>query len=193
MGGILIPLLTWFLLYRIQKRIRNNSTVSKFPVNILYAFIAALSFGLLLSVFFTLGYSEIPFYMIVSLLVLAIFLPIYKAECFLGFVLGMTFTLVGVSGIYRFLAVSGFALINRSLTELHILSHQKLKKENLSECDTDYGFSSILGIFSGGRAVSREPLNSVTDKRIKKWEDLTIDDNNNSIVRRSNACIDFTN
>ncbi|QZK90561.1 hypothetical protein K5V07_08670 [Flavobacterium sp. CHNK8] len=112
LGGILIPLLTWFLLYRIQKRIRNNSTISKFPVNIFYAFIAALSFGLLLSVFFTLGYSEIPFYMIVSLLVLAIFLPIYKAECFLGFVLGMTFTFGGVLpiGIISILSLIGAVL-----------------------------------------------------------------------------------
>jgi hypothetical protein len=112
LGGILIPLLTWFLLYRVQKRIGNNSTVSKFPVNIPYAFIAALSFGLLLSVFFTLGYSEIPFYMIVSLLVLAIFLPIYKAECFLGFVLGMTFTFGGVLpiGIISILSLIGAVL-----------------------------------------------------------------------------------
>lgn len=96
LGGILIPLLTWFLLYRVQKRISSDSTVFKFSVNILYAFIGTLSFGILLSVFFTLGYSEIPFYMIVSLLVLALFLPIYRAECFLGFVIGMIFTFGGV-------------------------------------------------------------------------------------------------
>lgn len=114
LGGILIPLLTWFLFYRVQKKIGNDLTVFKFSVNILYAFIAALSFSLLLSVFFTLGYSEIPFYMIVSLLVLALFLPIYKAEYFLGFVIGMTFTFGGVLsiGIISILSLIG-AIIYR--------------------------------------------------------------------------------
>ena len=112
LGGILIPLLTWFLFYRVQKKIGNDLTVFKFSVNILYAFIAALSFSLLLSVFFTLGYSEIPFYMIVSLLVLALFLPIYKAEYFLGFVIGMTFTFGGVLsiGIISILSLIGAIL-----------------------------------------------------------------------------------
>ncbi|WP_426063012.1 hypothetical protein [Flavobacterium sp. DSP2-3-1] len=112
LGGILIPLLTWFLFYRVQKRIGNDLTVFKFSVNILYAFIAALSFSLLLSVFFTLKYSEIPFYMIVSLLVLALFLPIYEAEYFLGFVIGMTFTFGGVLsiGIISILSLIGAIL-----------------------------------------------------------------------------------
>jgi hypothetical protein len=96
LGGISIPLLTWFLLFRVKKRIVKDLTVFKFSINILYAFLAALSFGILLSVLFTYGYSEIPFYMIVSLLILALFLPIYKAECFLGFVIGMTYTFGGV-------------------------------------------------------------------------------------------------
>jgi hypothetical protein len=95
-GGILLPLLTWFLLYRIQKRLSNNSTGFKGSKNMLYAFIGALIFGILLSVFFTLGNTEMPYYMIVSLLFTALLLPIYRAEYFLGFVIGMTFTFGGV-------------------------------------------------------------------------------------------------
>jgi hypothetical protein len=95
-GGLLLPLLTWFLLYRIQKRlIRNNdeqSKTSRFSINILYGFIGALLFGMLLSAFFTFGYSDIPGYMLLGLLLLALFFPIYRAECILGFVIGMTFT-----------------------------------------------------------------------------------------------------
>jgi MFS family permease len=96
LGGILIPLLTWFLLHRIHKRISNNTTVVKFPSTIVYTFLGALTFGILLSVFFTLQYSDLPFYMIVSLVLLALFYPIYRAECFLGFVIGMLFTFGGV-------------------------------------------------------------------------------------------------
>lgn len=95
-GGILLPLLTWFLLYRVQKRVGNNSTDAAIPKNILYAFIGALSFGILLSWFFTIGNREMPFYMIISLLITSLLLPMYRAECFLGFVLGMTFTFGGV-------------------------------------------------------------------------------------------------
>jgi hypothetical protein len=95
-GGLLIPLLTWFLLYRIQVRISNKSAGFKVSKNILYAFVGALSFGILLSVFFTLGNTEMPFYMVISLFFIAVIFPIYRAECFLGFVLGMTFTFGGV-------------------------------------------------------------------------------------------------
>lgn len=95
-SGLLLPLLTLFLTYRIQIRlVRNNddkSDLLKFPIKYTYGFILALSFGILLSVFFTLGYPDISGYMMYGLLLLALFFPIYRAECFLGFVIGMTFT-----------------------------------------------------------------------------------------------------
>jgi hypothetical protein len=92
-GAIVLPLLTCFLLYRIQKRIlRSNTGKSKIPVNILYRFAAAFLFGILLSAFFTFGYADIPGYMMMGLFILALFFPIYLAECLLGFVIGMTFT-----------------------------------------------------------------------------------------------------
>jgi hypothetical protein len=95
-GGILVPLLTFFLLYKIQKRITPGSTDFKFSNNILYAFVGALSFGIGLSLFFISGNTEMPFYMIIALLFIALILPIYRAEYFLGFVLGMTVTFGGV-------------------------------------------------------------------------------------------------
>jgi len=115
-GGFLLPLLTWFLLSRIQQRIstaRNgNSKVSKFYINIFYAFIGALCFGILLSVFFAFGYTELPFYMLIGLFLLAVFLPVYRPECFLGFVIGMTFTFGGVLpiGIAAILTLIGAVL-----------------------------------------------------------------------------------
>jgi len=92
-GGIILPLLTWFLLYRIRIRVlHENVELSKFPVTVLYGFTAALLFGIMLSVFFTFGYSDIPGYMLMGLFLLALFIPVYRAECLLGFVIGMTFT-----------------------------------------------------------------------------------------------------
>lgn len=115
-GGVLLPLLTWFLFYRIQKRIgiaeNGNTKVLKFSINIFYAFVSALCFGIILSVFFTFNYTEPPFYMLIGLLMLALFLPIYRAECFLGFVIGMTFTFGGVLpiGIVTILTLIGAVL-----------------------------------------------------------------------------------
>jgi hypothetical protein len=99
-GGLLLPLLAWFLTYRIQKRIYNGKEKDSKEVNLLthivYGFVGALLFGIVLSIFFTFGNEEMPFYMMMGLLVLALFFPIYRVECFLGFVIGMTFTFGGV-------------------------------------------------------------------------------------------------
>ena len=110
-GGLLLPLLTWFLLYRIQKRvirdINGNSETVKFPKHILYGFAGSLLFGVLLSIFFTLNYSDIPGYLLLGLIPLAMLFPIYRAECLLGFVIGMTFTFGAVlpTGIGSILAI----------------------------------------------------------------------------------------
>ena len=89
-GGLLLPLLTWFLLYRIQKRIGSNADKT-LKINVLYGFLAALFFGILLSTSFTLGF-KMESKMLMSVFVIALFFPIYRAEYLLGFVLGMTFT-----------------------------------------------------------------------------------------------------
>jgi hypothetical protein len=115
-SGLLLPLLTWFLLYRIQKRLmRDNvekSKVSKYRANILYGFTGALFFGILLSVFFTFDYSNISGYMLTGLFLLALFFPIHRAECMLGFVIGMTFTFGAVlpTAVGSILALVGAVL-----------------------------------------------------------------------------------
>jgi hypothetical protein len=95
-GGLLLPLFTWLLLYRSQVRLQKETSATTWTSRIIYAFVGALLFGVVLSIFFTIGNHEVPFYMILALLVLSIFLPIYRAECLLGFVLGMTYTFGGV-------------------------------------------------------------------------------------------------
>ena len=96
-GGLLLPLLSWFLLYRVQRRVPNkNIEADNFAGSVLYGFTGALFFGILLSVFFVFGFTEIPGFMLIGLLFLALFFPIYRAECILGFVIGMTFTFGGV-------------------------------------------------------------------------------------------------
>jgi hypothetical protein len=99
-GGLLVPIVSWFLLHRIQKRISINRESSSQPLTahiaVLYGFIGALLFAAVLSIFFTTGNTVVPSYMLRGLLLTALFLPIYRAECFLGFIIGMTYTFGGV-------------------------------------------------------------------------------------------------
>ncbi len=110
-GGLVIPLLTLFLTYRIQNRIYhpgNRGTLNKLK-KALFGFAGALTFGILLAVFFSFGNTDVPGYMILGLLALAFLFPIYRAECLLGFVFGMTYTFGAVlpTGVGSILALIG--------------------------------------------------------------------------------------
>ena len=117
-GGILLPFLTWFVLLRIQKRDKlpkvNSTTFLQIPQKVWISFMGALLLGIALSVFFTLGNEGMSGYMILSVFVISLFFPVYRAECLLGFVLGMTFTFGAVlpTGIGSILATIGFLIFN---------------------------------------------------------------------------------
>jgi uncharacterized PurR-regulated membrane protein YhhQ (DUF165 family) len=110
-GGFLVPALTWFLLYRLDIRLRKNGE-SDLPKSVYWGFFVALIFGIVLSTFFSFGNTTMPELMMESILLIALFYPIYRSECFLGFVLGMTYTFGGVLpvGIGAILAVIGVVI-----------------------------------------------------------------------------------
>ena len=95
-GLLLLPALAWFLSAFIEKRIALNpdarDSSQKLPMCIVVGFLGALFFGILMSISFTNGYETITEYLFMGVLLLALLLPVYRAECVLGFVLGMTFT-----------------------------------------------------------------------------------------------------
>jgi hypothetical protein len=136
-GGLLLPLLTWFLLYRIQKRLIpdniEKSKALKRPTNIFYGFAGALFFGILLSVFFTFGYTNISGYMIIGLFLLGLFFPIYRAQCILGFVIGMTFSFGAVlptvvGSIFALVGAVLYLYLRRGI--LYLLSRSFRKSPN---------------------------------------------------------------
>ena len=112
-GGLLLPLLTWFLLYRTHQRLATKndkkSNTSKFPVQIIYSFTLALLYGTLISTLFTLHYTDVLEYVFFGVFLVALFVPIYRAECILGFVIGMTFTFGAIlpTGVGSILALVG--------------------------------------------------------------------------------------
>jgi hypothetical protein len=115
-GGILLPLLTYLVLFRVQKRENlTNGKRPKFlqiPLQVWVGFLSALILGVVLSVFFTLGNTEIPEYLILSVFFISLFFPVYRAECILGFVIGMTFTFGAIlpTGIGSILAIIAFLI-----------------------------------------------------------------------------------
>ncbi len=86
-GALVLPLLSWFLTGRIFKRVMTG-----YPLAVVAGFIGALLFGVLLSVLFLYQQQQILSGLMLSLPVLALIFPLYRAEFLLGFVLGMCFT-----------------------------------------------------------------------------------------------------
>ncbi len=86
-GGLLLPVLTCGLLGLSRRRIVATDSGLK-PVII--GLVAGLVFGVGMSVTFFGGYQSITSYLFFSLLPLALFLPVYRPECLLGFILGMS-------------------------------------------------------------------------------------------------------
>ncbi len=89
-----IPLLTWILLSLIQKRqdIQNQKVISK---SILYGFFGAFLFGIVLTVLFYHAPS-LPNYLLLLTFAFALFVPIYRPEYYLGFILSMTYGFGGI-------------------------------------------------------------------------------------------------
>ena len=135
-GGIVLPLLTWYLLYRIHVRIVNKekSGVPQNTTNIIYKFIAALLFGILLSFFFTIG-SEFPGYMMIGLVLVSFFVPLYWPEYLLGFVIGMAYTFgvilpVGIGILLTLIFIITYKFVRRGI--LYLASKIGLKKSKMN-------------------------------------------------------------
>lgn len=92
-GGVLLPALTWGLLGLSRRRVLRSEGSGLAAV--VLGLLAGAAFGLALSISFVSGHESVSKYLFYSLLPLALFLPVYRPECLLGFVLGMS-TALGV-------------------------------------------------------------------------------------------------
>ena len=90
-GVLMLPAMAWFLIGRAHRRVNSQSHAAP-PTPVVATFIGALLFGALFAGSFAYGYETVTGYLFQGLIVLALLLPFYRAECVLGFVLGMTFT-----------------------------------------------------------------------------------------------------
>jgi hypothetical protein len=95
-GILTVPVFTWFLLWRISKRFLNAVNTSEFIKNTTIAFVASLVFGVALGLGVLYRVNEFTSNVPLILFALALFFPTYRAEYFLGFVLGLTYFIGGV-------------------------------------------------------------------------------------------------
>ncbi|MDX1314838.1 MAG: hypothetical protein R3356_04995 [Eudoraea sp.] len=91
-GGLTLPLATFLLLFWIHKNLLKvpEQQIQKSKKKLMMNFIRALVFGILVSVFFTMG-SPAPGYMMLAAILLSFFIPLYRPEYLLGFILGMSY------------------------------------------------------------------------------------------------------
>jgi hypothetical protein len=95
-GGIVIPVFTWIMLWRIDIRIFKAADDITFPTSVLMSFFGSLLFGVVLGVSINIGFKEVSSNTHWILFVAAMLFPTYRAEYFLGFVLGLTYWVGGV-------------------------------------------------------------------------------------------------
>ncbi|MEW6998723.1 hypothetical protein AADZ86_13645 [Colwelliaceae bacterium BS250] len=93
-GGLLLPVLSWVLLGRIQTRILKSppEKASLLAKQIAISFVITLFYGAMLSISFLNGYAEISSVMFPGILFFAIFFKVYREEFILGFILSMSIT-----------------------------------------------------------------------------------------------------
>jgi len=103
-GALTLPVLTWFLTGRVGNRLAQHmsdraATNSEWrKIQIGYAI--ALVYAVALATAFMTGHNDISGGLFQTLPVLALFVPIFRAECVLGFVLGLTYSFGGVLPVF---------------------------------------------------------------------------------------------
>jgi hypothetical protein len=119
-GVLLLPALTWFLISRVQRRLGPPSVgeekASTAKIYVAIRFFGSSLLGILLAISFTFHLESVSSYGFYGILVLAILLPVYRAECVLGFVLSMAFTFGAVLPIAAGSVIAALsAIIHRLL------------------------------------------------------------------------------
>ncbi|MFV8334058.1 hypothetical protein ACNQGO_11365 [Flavobacterium sp. ZT3P35] len=114
-SGILLPILTWFLLSRIEKRLykKNSQTpqTNNFISTVFWLFITGLAFGILLSTSFTNDYKPFLNNVLYIIIILSFIIPVYYSEFILGFILGMTYTFGAIIPTVFILIVAVIGLV----------------------------------------------------------------------------------
>lgn len=121
-GLLTVPLLFWISISLINRRGRNQvQTESELEIlesTVLKRFLAALGFGLVMSILWEFNYQSVLQYLILIPVLLSFFKPIHLPEYFMGFALGMLFTFGGVLPILFGMVLLILCFLVNSITKL---------------------------------------------------------------------------
>ena len=112
-GLLILPFLAWFSTERIEKRVSLQP--SDAPVGakilrfVLIGFFCMLVLSLVQSLIFSIGYENVAIYLSLGLIVVGLFLPIYRAECIFGYVFGSIFFNGAVIPLIGILVIAGIS------------------------------------------------------------------------------------
>ena len=116
-GLLVLPLLVWFLVGRIQRRgatLVQAGSRERFRTLAQARFGGALLWGAALALAFTLGHPAVG-YIFFGAFVAGLFLHVYRAEYVLGFALGLSFTFGAVLPVLIASVIAGCSVL------LHLL------------------------------------------------------------------------
>lgn len=115
-GIVILPALAWLSTWLIKRRVTfqpdDFDAGGWVPAEILTGFWVMFFVSLLQSVAFVSGYENITMIMALCVLVAGLFLPIYRAECILGFVLGAAFSFGAVIPIMGILIIATLSAVS---------------------------------------------------------------------------------
>lgn len=107
-GALLLPLLAWWLIGRIQQRLARARAhgvgLKRARLEVALGFSAAALVGITIAVAFSMNVEAVSSAAFLGTLLAALVLPLYRAEFVLGFVLAMAYTFgpvlpIGVAGV----------------------------------------------------------------------------------------------
>lgn len=114
-SGLLLPILTWFLMSRVEKRLDQNAKGAQQPNNAMnkavWIFMVGLVLGIVLATSFSFAFRPFLDNVLYILIVLSLFIPLYYAEFILGFILGMTYTFGAILPTVFILVISGIGWV----------------------------------------------------------------------------------
>lgn len=114
-SGLLLPILTWFLLSRVEKRLDQNGTETQQSNNamnkVVWIFMVGLVLGIVLAASFTYAFRPFLDNVLYIIIVLSFFIPLYYAEFILGFILGMTYTFGAILPTVFILVIAGIGWV----------------------------------------------------------------------------------
>jgi len=127
-GALIIPVISWLTLSLIQKEnLSNNKTQKQISKSQIYGFIGGFLFGVVMTISFY-SQSEIHNYLLLLNFAFALFVPIYKPEYYLGFILSMAYGFGGILPvIFGLVLIAIYAIEYRLIRKgiLYILNKVK--------------------------------------------------------------------